>query len=286
MPSIPNIDWAKVLGSKAFENVSNVAGNALVARGNAGASDRANASNNANTAASLMERLLADEQTRRHNAAVGAADASPLGANENFAAKQAIIQQVLGGARNFSITPSDPDVAAAMPAMSGGLRLPENGLSAESLKHYGPEATAGAIAHRSKMISNIDPTAPTPDFTTMGYLPDIDNKFGASARSFAGDRLASTTGSDDVRRAQIMQALDRDLSGAAQPQEPTPWWKKALKIAATVAPIAAIPFTFGASAAISPAAMAAIGLGSGAAGGLANRPTRRQDPWSGVTFGG
>lgn len=264
MPSNPNIDWGKVLSSKAFENVATVAGQGISAYGQAKQDDKNRVVSQGNNAATLMERLLADERARRLDAAAGAADASPLGANENFAARQAIIQQILGGARNFSVTPSDPDVAAAMPTMSGGLRLPEGGFSAESLRPFGAEATAGAIAHRQKLISNIDPTAPTADFSTIGYDDDLASRFGNETADYAGARLASTTANDDKQRALIMQALDRDLTGVAQGEaKKTPMWKKIAKIAAIAAPIVAAPFTGGAS-------LLAIGALSGAANGYLN----------------
>jgi hypothetical protein len=72
----------------------------------------------------MAQRQLENDQSQSRASAVQAEAASPLGQDQQFAQKMKMLQTMLGGARNFSVQPGDPRVAAAMGSTSGGMRIP------------------------------------------------------------------------------------------------------------------------------------------------------------------
>lgn len=273
------MDWAqieKILSSRAVETGLGVTGAALQAKGQGDREKAALSNNAAQFRARLLSDFLSEQQQGRDRRAVSASAASPLGAEENFAHRNAVLRSILPGLQNYSVKPGDPAVAAAMGSSTGGFRLPPGGLPPEALAHISPEATAGAIARRGGMVSNIDPTAPTADFSAMGFEPNIGQRYTDSTKQFATNRLAATQADDNRVQEMVMRALEEDYLGekaAAEKKKSGGFWKKFGKIASVVAPIVAAPFTGGAS-------LMLLGAGAGALGGAID------GGWKGAVTGG
>ena len=260
------IDWNKIgaiLGSKAFENAAGVAGAGLSAYG----ASKDNATNAKQSAAQFAARMALEsqnsQQSNRLGSAQAAAAASPLGANENFAAKQALMRSILPGLRNQRSTPSDPGVASAMGTRTGGLRLPEGGLPASALAHYSPEATAGAIAQRQNHITNIDPNAPGVNFQRMGFDPSVAGGVQGETNGYQSEALRRKQALDAETANQLKMALEQNYAAAqGDPEQKKSggFLSKLGGVLKFAAPIAA-SFIPG----VGPIAAAAIGgLGSGA----------------------
>src|SRR5687768_8560241 len=122
-----------ILGSKGGQTAVNAVGAGLSAYG----AHKDAEANRAQTAgqfqANLAQRqdeMARDDQRQR---AVAGNNANPLGTEQGFAQKQAILGAILGNSRNLSITPGDPAVAAAKGTATGGLRLPEGGFDPEMI---------------------------------------------------------------------------------------------------------------------------------------------------------
>jgi hypothetical protein len=254
------INWGtvnNVLGSKGVEVGLGILGSGLAAAGDARQQDQNRQLTAAQARAQLLQRQLENQQTTRLQQSTGAAAASPLGQNEAFAARQALLRELLPQMRNFSVTPGDPAVAAAMGRVNGGARLPEGGLSPAALQAFGPQATAAALAQRQKLVTNIDPTAPQIDLAALG-LDQAGVDPSELARYAAG--VQQTRGEeDDSRQRMILAALEQDYQQEKQKKDSGGgFWKTLGKIATVAAPIVAAPFTGGAS-------LALIGAASGAA---------------------
>lgn len=315
-----SINWGainKVLGSKGFEVGAGLAGAGLQAA--SAASQRKQdrefqqqqlAQSNANSLANrqqsaaqnrtnVLMQLLQQEQNRRDQASRDVAAASPLGEFENFAGRQAFLRAIAPQLRNFSVTPTDPGVAAAMPKLSGGIRLPEGGLPAEAFAHLSPEATAAAIGRRQKQLSSIDTSTPIVDLQALGIDPKVAEAQSQDVNAYIADLITQRQDGDDRMKAQIMAALDADDAreqaeaakansvaaedGTMPNPDGTPpkgyefdkktgrlkkkgsgFWKKLGKAAIIGGAAVATGLTAGAA---SPALAAAIGAGAGAATG-------------------
>lgn len=233
-----SVNWnsvGKVLGSKGFETGAGIAGAGLAAYGasqqrkqdqqltqqqlaQSNANNVANRQQSAaqNRTATIMQ-LLQQEQARRAAASRDVAAASPLGEFENFAGRQAFLRAISPGLRNFSVTPGDPAVAAAMPKLGGGIRLPEGGLPASAMAHLSPEATAAALSRRQKQLSSIDTSTPAVDLAKLGIPPEIAEMESQDVNSYIADLVTQRQEGDDRMKSQIMAALDaEDAKEAAQ----------------------------------------------------------------------
>ena len=259
------VDWNKInaiLGSRTGEAALNIGGGLLegIAQGKQADKNRAQDANQFATTAQLA--LARDNSDDARARAVAAADLAPLGANENFVARQAFLREVLPQLRNFSVTPGDPAVAAAMGQTSGGFRLPEGGLSPETLAAVSEAATANAIGHRAQHIANVDPNSPNVDIAAMGISPEAAQPAQNATDAFQQSRAQALTDQQTSTQQLLQAALDRDYAQQQQ-KKGGGFWSKLGKIAAFAAPIVAAPFTGGAT-------LALIGAGAGAASGALN----------------
>jgi hypothetical protein len=214
-----------ILGSKGGQTAVSMAGAGLSAYGAAQDRNAAREDNLANRqmnaqqfAAQMAQRQSEQDESNQMGRAQAAVSASPMGAEQEFAQRNALFHQLLGSARNFSVTPGDPAVAGAMGKMSGGMRLPEGGLDPAMLDRlYGDKATLASIQGRQNAIGQLNP---------MGQQTQLGAMFGAagndaSAAVSAGQQgLANTMQTNqDAQRQIIMRALDNDITGEKQPQE-------------------------------------------------------------------
>jgi hypothetical protein len=276
-----------ILGSKGGQTAVSAIGAGLSAYGQhkdrqaqlaEGQANRQQSS--AQFAANMLQRQSEDDRNHQLTAATSAAGISPIGEAQDFAAKQALFGQLLGGARNFSVRPGDSAVGAAMgPGPQGGIRLPEGGFNPAMLERlFGDATTLESIKNRQAQIGQINPNAPVMD------LSNIYGQQGADASKNildANTMLAQQQSEAQAKqRDQIMRAIDEDIRGENRggpapdgfeydkktgqlKKKGTPMWKKIAKVAAIAAPIVAAPFTGGAS-------LALIGAASGAASGALN----------------
>lgn len=161
--------------------------------------------------AGTAEGQLQSDRNYQLNQAEGANQADPIGTEQKYAQKQALLKTILGNARNFSVTPGDPAVAAAAGKMSGGLQLPQGGLDPSMLESlFGDNATQASIAQHEKNVGQINPNAPMFDLSTIyGNSGDgSQNAFQTdiqSSNKAVGDKQAA----DTARQRQIVQeAID------------------------------------------------------------------------------
>ena len=258
--------WLSQLGTFANSPVGQAGvaavGGLLAARDQNAQSDKQLASVEAMNAQRLQADMLAQQQNDQRQRQAAVVDGNPLGAMQNFAARQALMGGIAGMAGGPGFMPSDPAVAAAMPS-GGGMRLPPE-VVASLQKAYGPEATAASIGQRQMDLTRLDPGMG--DAGVLGSLGLGDTSSLAEHLATFKQQQQDQAAADQQKRDALFRALDNNPTGqTAQPeaQKSNPWWKKALKVAAVAAPIVAAPFTGGTS-------LALIGAGSGAASGLLN----------------
>lgn len=192
--------------------------------------------------------------------AAGVLDANPLGAEQQYSAREAFLRNAAGLFGNTSITPSDPAVAATMPKMAGGFQITPDFIQAMQQAHS-QDSVNGALAQRRMDTARLDPGRGMA--TSIGD-PALDSRVS----DFAAQQQSQAEMESKMRRDAILRALDNNPT--AQPIAPEPEkkkgssiWKKIGKVAAIAAPIVAAPFTGGAS-------LAAIGALSGAASSAMN----------------
>jgi hypothetical protein len=199
------------------------------------------------------------DQFGRDQQAVNASQLDPL------AQQRARAAMAFEGDRMNQWTPTQAnfDPASGMGSFSGG---PMNMRPSEFTKgFYTPEAMANAEYQDFRMpLAHLNPNVATPDLSNVG-LPKT-KAFNAVelARKGVFDQRESERRLEKDRMARMWEQVNAQATAAPQQQEKeegTPWWKKALKVAAGVAPLVAAPFTGGAS-------LAMIGAGSGALGGI------------------
>ena len=236
-------------------------GGLLAARDQNAQSDKQLAAEQGMSAQRLQADLLTQQQNDARQRQAAVLDASPLGANQNFAAQQALLSGIAGMAGSGGFRPSDPAVAAAMPT-GGNLTLPPEVVAALQQAH-GQQATAASIAQRQMDLTRMDPgrgDAGTLDTLGLGDTSGLAEHLATFQKAQQDEAAASAQ-----KREALMRALDNNPTQSTQPeaQKSTPWWKKALKVASIAAPIVAAPFTGGTS-------LALIGAGAGAASSALN----------------
>lgn len=194
------------------------AGAGLAAYG-ANKQNEANRQQNAQQfSADMAERQREFDSNQQQGAATAAAAASPLGADQMFAQRQALAKAILGSARNIKFTPGDPAVAAAMGTVSGGMQLPENGLDPAMLERlFGDQATLASIGAREKAVGQINPHATPTDLAPL---------FGAAGATTTADigsanaaELQRQLDESAKQRAIIQRAIDEDIRGEKQGQQ-------------------------------------------------------------------
>lgn len=109
-------------------------------------------------------RMLAEKEN-----ALSATQMAPT--RQNWRQGQALLADILPQARNYQVTPP-MDLGRYMPQLSGGLRLPEGGLSPEALSFYSPQARLAAEMDldRNAAVASGGRYA-TPDYALAGYGP-------------------------------------------------------------------------------------------------------------------
>jgi hypothetical protein len=208
-----------MIGSKGGQTITNAVGAGMSAygQGKQAEADRAQTAGQFN--ANLGQRQLEGDRAHQLDSAVSAANASPLGEAQLFAQRNAIAQAILGGARNFSATPGDASVAAAMGSQTGGLKLPGGGLDPAMLEQlFGGEATSASIANRQKMVGQINPRSPVLDIGTfMGRPADgSENPFTTDVRTQNQQELTRQMDESAKQRAIIQAAIDEDVNQKKQ----------------------------------------------------------------------
>lgn len=208
-----------VIGSPGGAALIGAAGAGISAYG-ANKSAEANRAQSAQQfAAEMAQRQLESGQADQRARAAATVDASPLGAEQQFAQRNAILNSILGNAQNFSVRPGDSAIGAAMgPGPQGGLRLPNGGLDKGMLDRlYGDEATMASIQNRAKTIGQLNPHAP---------VMEMDSLFGDKAEHRMNDITASNQSEMERQFAEqqhqreiIARAIDEDIRGEKQPQK-------------------------------------------------------------------
>lgn len=222
----------------------------------------------ADKAAMLRQQQFNADRDDQRARATGVLNADPLGADQGYAQKQALMQAILPNLRNFRSAPGDAAVAGAMGAPRGGTMnaLGPNGLDPEMVNRlFGPDATASAIAQRHQEINSLDPNAAQPNFQSMfGNTPGAQQAQQQVA-SWAQQLQQKTGAEKQAFEAQMNDYINRMVQ--AEGNDSSGFWHKFAKVAAIVGAAAATYFTAGAA---SPLLGAAIGAGAGAAGAWGN----------------
>src|SRR6476619_5063625 len=91
-----------IIGSKGGQTITNAVGAGLQAYGAGKQADADRAANASQFNANMAERQFEDDRADQRARSASALDASPLGQDQSFAAKQAITRAILGNARNPS----------------------------------------------------------------------------------------------------------------------------------------------------------------------------------------
>lgn len=208
-----------MLGSKGGQTLVNAAGAGLQAYGAGKQADANREANAQQFAQDSALRLGEQENADQFRRATAATDATPLGQDQEFAQRQAIIGKLLGSARNVQSTPGDPAVAAAMGNRSGGIRLPEGGLDLSMIDRlFGDAATQASIAQRAKNVGQINPNAPAPPLHELFGQAEggTENPFMTDIRTSNATAEAAQEAARLRQREIIKRALDEDITGEKQ----------------------------------------------------------------------
>lgn len=200
---------------------------------------------------------LLNQQTGR---ATTLADQMPLGAEQGFVQRQAILGNLVGQTG-----------AQAMPSLYGGVLNPLRGVSTVP---YGTEATAQSLAERRKALAGIEPNFQFGSMSAYGLggpgVQTAEQQVAQYARDVASQRMAQESAMTNLLNAQYAQASGQTPTGAAAAPKKGGFWSGLGKALLKVAPIAvsAIPAVGPlASAGLRTALAAAAGAGSAAASG-------------------
>ena len=167
-------------------------------------------------AANMAQRQLEGDQQHQMAQASNAVAASPLGAEQSFAQKQAMLQAILGNTRNFSATPGDPRVAAAMGSTNqGGMRMPEGGFDPAMLQRlFGDKATMESIANRQQAVGMMNPRGTPLNLGTM--FGDAGAAASAGVMGAQQTELDRQLAESAKQRELIQRAIDEDIRGEKQ----------------------------------------------------------------------
>jgi hypothetical protein len=206
-----------ILGSPGGAALVNAAGAGISAYGaNKAAEADRNLSAQQFAARTAQDQLNADRQHQLAQTSA-AVNASPLGEAQTFAQRNAMLLPLLMGARNVSVHPGDPAVAAAMGGgVQGGIRLPEGGLDPAMLQRmFGDASTMESIKNRQQMVGQLNPRGPAMDLGAMFG----DKGTAASADVAAGNQMELQRQMDEEakQRQLIQRAIDEDIRGTNQP---------------------------------------------------------------------
>lgn len=258
----PNgFDINSFLASPTGQAATGMVGAGLSAYGQSQQADANRKQSAAQTAAQLIQNQYQNDQSNQISRANGVLNNDPLGANQKFAQKNALLNAILPNLRNVRSQPGDTGVAAAMGGSRGGIMdaLGPNGLDPAMIQSmFGPTTTMGSIAQHQKELSTLDPNAPVQDMSSMFGSAGADQT--AQLQQFA-QTLQSKQGAD---KAAYEQHLQQYIDQMAQKEQGDGFWHKFAKVAGIVGAGVATVMTAGGA---SPLLAAAVAAGSGAASG-------------------
>ena len=130
--------------------------------------------------------------------------------------QQALLAALLPNARNVSVSSNVPGMNQFMPNISGGMRLPEGGLSPETLAFFGGPQRASAEA--SFFAAN-SPFAAPPALSSMGYSQGDIAQAGASGGSPQLTNGQSPIVPYNMGTGQISRPATSDIAGRAQARD-------------------------------------------------------------------
>lgn len=166
----------------------------------------------------MQRQLEADQQDARQRQ-MGALDANPLGSEQEFAQRNAILQQLLSGARDFKVTPGDPRVASAMGQMSGGISLGAGGLNANGAidRTFGNDATLASLQSRGQALGQLNPGGPVTNLGSMFGQQGTDTTNSIMAANQQQQKIDEAKSAQ--QREMIRRAIENDIRGAAAPKQ-------------------------------------------------------------------
>jgi hypothetical protein len=167
-------------------------------------------------AAEMAQRQNEQDRAHQLNSAQAATAASPLGAEQSFAQKQALLRAILGNTQNFSATPGDPSIAAAMGSTNqGGMRIPEAGFNPAMLERmFGDKTTMGSIANRQQAIGQLNPRQSAMNLGSM--FGDAGTAASQGVLDANQMELQRQMDASAAQRSQIQRAIDEDIRGEKQ----------------------------------------------------------------------
>lgn len=262
------------LGSPGGRAATDFAGGALSAYGQYQQNQQNNKQNAQQFAAQQRSQDYWARQNQNTQRAGAVLNADPLGADQKYAQRNALMSAILPGLRNSNYKPGDSDVAATMGSGGGGFKIPEGGFDPMMVSNlFGNNATMGAITQRHQEISNLDPNAPTADLGSM-YGPE-----SAPYVQQMQDWAHKAQTADASERAQYEQQMNALINQMVQKEKGSGFWHKFAKIAGMVGAVAATVMTAGGA---SPLLVGAVGAASGAASSFGSGG----NPLTGAIIGG
>lgn len=260
--------------------VTNFAGAGLQAYGQAKEAAANRQQSATQFAATSLQNQYNQDQANKITRASGVLNADPLGADQKYAQRNALMAAILPNLRNTRSAPGDAAVAGAMGGSRGGFMnaLPANGLDPAMIDSmFGNASTAQSIAQRHQEISSLDPNAPIPNLTPM-YGQDAAAPM-AQMQQWAS-QLQSASAADRAKYDQAMQGYINQMVQQENAQNNSGgFWHKFAQIAGVVGAAAATIMTAGGA---SPLLAGAVGAASGAVGSAGSG----QNPLMGAIVGG
>ncbi len=222
-----------------------------------------------------LEQSLLNQRTSN---AAAFADRSPLGAEQDYARKQAMLAAILPQLTRMGSNggPTDPAIRAAYNAPKNPLQ----GMDISRLMQtISPDATARALTDRRTALAGIDPTAAQQYRPLSDYGLDNEGVFNQETQFRANQRQAENDESIASLRQSAMDqlGLSEQQAQQAEQQHGHSIWKTLAKVGIIAGGAIATAMTAGAA---SPALAAAIGAGTGAASGAID------GGWRGALMGG
>lgn len=127
---------------------------------------------------------------------------TPLGENQNFAARNAMLNAILPNMRNISY-------AKGTGQGQGGM-LPQGGLDPNLINSlYGATPTLESLTQRQNQLAAINPTAPKPNFQNLGFTQDQVKPFQTTMDQYQQGQ----SGRQDEQRKAVQQYINDNLRG-------------------------------------------------------------------------
>lgn len=160
----------------------------------------------------LAQQLAQARMMAERQAAMQGATTAP--SRQNWRQSQALAADVLPGLRNVSVQ-APGNLQRFIPQISGGLRLPEGGLSSQALAFYSPEARLGAEQDLDRAVGQASGgRVATPDYAAAGYGSAIGNPATLNVEDYAAQIREQM---DEERKAALNEALGIAPAAKGQP---------------------------------------------------------------------